>query len=66
MPIINIVIWLIIIGVVMWLVNNYVPMAGSIRTILNAVVVIAVIVWVLRVSGVWTQLAPYRVPPLTR
>ncbi len=64
-PIISIVIWLIIIGLVMWLVYNYIPMAGSIRTILNAVVVIAVLVWVLRVSGMWSQLAPYGVPPLT-
>lgn len=66
MPIINIVIWLIIVGVVMWLVNNYIPMAGSIKAILNAVVVIAVVVWVLRVSGVWQQLAPAGLPPLTR
>lgn len=64
MPIINIVLMLIIIGVLMWLVNNYVPMAGSIRSILNAVVVIAVVVWVLRASGVWSDLAQYRIPPL--
>jgi hypothetical protein len=63
-PIINIVLMLIIIGVLMWLVNNYVPMAGSIRSILNAVVVIAVVVWVLRASGVWADLDQYRLPPL--
>lgn len=64
MPIINIALILIVIGVLMWLVNNYVPMAGSIRSILNAVVVIAVVVWVLRASGVWSDLEQYRVPPL--
>jgi hypothetical protein len=63
-PIINIVLMLIIIGVLMWLVNNYVPMAGSIQSILNAVVVIAVVVWVLRASGVWSDLGQYRLPPL--
>ncbi len=63
MPIINIVLGLIIIGVLMWLVNNYVPMASSIRSILNAVVVIAVVLWVLRVSGVWTDL---QLPQLNR
>jgi hypothetical protein len=63
-PIINIVLALIVIGVLMWLVNNYVPMASSIRSILNAVVVIAVVVWVLRASGVWTDLDQYRLPPL--
>jgi hypothetical protein len=42
---------LIIVGVVLWLINRYVPMAGSIKSILNAVVVIAVIVWLLNVFG---------------
>ena len=66
MPIINIVLALIVIGVLMWLVNNYIPMASSIRSILNAVVVIAVVVWVLRVSGVWTELGQYTLPTLTK
>ncbi len=66
MPIINIALILIIIGVLMWLVNNYVPMAGSIRSILNAVVVIAVVVWVLRASGVWADMGHYQIPPNTR
>jgi hypothetical protein len=65
-PIINIVLALIVIGVLMWLVNNYVPMASSIRSILNAVVVIAVVVWVLKASGVWTDLGQYQLPPITR
>lgn len=66
MPIINIALVLIVIGVLMWLVNNYIPMAGSIRSILNAVVVIAVVVWVLRASGAWSDLQQYRLPPLNR
>jgi hypothetical protein len=65
-PIINIALALIVIGVLMWLVNNYVPMASSIRSILNAVVVIAVVVWVLKASGVWTDLGQYQLPPITR
>lgn len=62
MPVLYIVFALIIIGVLMWLVNNYIPMAGSIKTILNAVVVIATVVWVLRVSGLWTDLSTYQIP----
>jgi hypothetical protein len=61
-PIINIVLVLIVVGVLLWLVNTYVPMAGSIKSVLNAVVVIAVVVWVLRASGVWVDLEQYRVP----
>jgi hypothetical protein len=51
MPLVNVVFFLIIIGVVLWLINRFIPMAGSIKSILNAVVVIAVIVWLLNVFG---------------
>lgn len=47
MPLIYIVLVLIVVGMVLWLINTYIPMARSIKTILNAVVVIAVCVWVL-------------------
>ncbi|HKY62507.1 MAG TPA: Thivi_2564 family membrane protein [bacterium] len=53
MPILYIVLVLIVVGVLLWLVNNYIPMAGSIKTILNVVVVIAVVIWLLKVFGVW-------------
>jgi len=51
MPLVNVVYFLIIIGVVLWLINRFFPMAGSIKSILNAVIVIAVIVWLLNVFG---------------
>lgn len=43
---------LVIVGFLLWLINNYIPMAGPIKTILNVVVVIAVIIWVLSAFGV--------------
>lgn len=52
MSLISIVIILIIVGFLLWLVNTYIPMAGSIKTILNAVVIIAVVLWLLTVFGV--------------
>lgn len=51
MPLIQIVLLLIIAGVVLWLINQYVPMAASIKSILNAVVVVAAIIWLLNVFG---------------
>lgn len=48
---INVVIALIIVGVILWLINNYLPMDGKIKKILNIVVVIAVILWLLRAFG---------------
>ncbi len=58
MPLVNVVILLIIVGVVLWLINRYIPMAGSIKSILNAVVVIAVIVWLLNVFGFLATTTP--------
>jgi hypothetical protein len=52
MSLISIVIVLIVVGFLLWLVNSYVPMAGPIKTILNVVVVIAVIIWLLSAIGV--------------
>jgi predicted membrane protein len=60
MPLINIVIALIIVGVALWLINRFIPMASSIKTILNIVVVVAVCVWVLQVTGLWGPLSSYR------
>jgi len=51
MSLITIVITLIIVGVLLWLVNNYIPMDGKIKKILNIVVV--VVLWLLNVFGVW-------------
>jgi hypothetical protein len=52
MPLINIVIILIVVGVLLWLVNNYIPMDGKIKSILNIVVVVVVVLWLLQVFGI--------------
>lgn len=48
---IQIIIVLIIVGVLLWLINNYIPMDGKIKSILNVVVVIVVILWLLQALG---------------
>jgi hypothetical protein len=53
MSIVTLVITLIVVGVLLWLVNTYIPMDGKIKKIINVVVVIVVIIWLLRVFGVW-------------
>jgi hypothetical protein len=57
MPLLQILIALIVVGVLLWLVNNFIPMAGSIKSILNAVVVIAVVLWLLDVFGLFHSLS---------
>jgi hypothetical protein len=61
MPLINLVVVLIVVGVLLWLVNRFIPMAGSIKSILNAVVVICVVLWLLNVFGVIHSLSRIRV-----
>ena len=51
MPLVSLVIVLIVVGVLLWLINTYIPMDRKIKGILNAVVVIGVILWLLKVFG---------------
>jgi len=60
MTLVDIVLVLIVVGLIMWLVNTYIPMAGSIKTILNVVVVVAVAIWVLQAVGMWGRVTSYR------
>ena len=61
MPLLNLVVVLIVVGVLLWLVNNYIPMAGSIKRILNIIVVVAVVLWLLNAFGILTSLSRLRV-----
>lgn len=61
MPILHLVIVLVAVGVVLWLVNNYIPMDGKIKSILNVVVVIGVVVWLLQAFGLLAPLENFRI-----
>jgi hypothetical protein len=56
MPILTILIVIVVAGVILWLVNSYIPMQRTIKSILNAVVVIILVVWLLNVFGVLDSL----------
>ncbi len=62
MSLISLVITLIVVGVLLWLVNTYIPMDRKIKQILNAVVVIAVVLWLLVAFGVLGQMGNIQVP----
>jgi hypothetical protein len=61
MPLLQILLTLIVVGVLLWLVNRFIPMTGSIKSILNAVVVIGVVLWLLNVFGLFHSLSRIRV-----
>lgn len=52
MSLISIILALIIVGILLWIINTYIPMAGSIKTILNIVVIIVVVLWLLEAFGI--------------
>jgi hypothetical protein len=58
---INIVVTLIVVGVLLWLVNTYIPMDGTIKKILNVVVVIVVVIWLLEILGALPMMGGQRV-----
>ena len=62
MPILTILLVLVVVGVLLWLVNTYIPMDGKIKQILNAVVVICVVVWLLYAFGVIGRIGDIKVP----
>lgn len=56
MPLLTILIVLVVVGVILWLINTYIPMDRKIKSILNVVVVIIVIIWLLKAFGLLDSL----------
>lgn len=52
MSLMSVILVLIVTGVILWLVNNFIPMDRKIKSILNAVVIIVLILWLLQAFGV--------------
>ena len=63
MTLINIVVIMILVGLALWLVNTYIPMAAGIKSLLNVVVFVVVLIWLLQVFGLIGSI-PIRIPPL--
>jgi uncharacterized membrane protein YhdT len=64
MSLISLAVTLIVIGVLLWLVNTYLPMDGKIKKILNVVVVICVVMWLLFAFGILNHSGDIRVPQI--
>ena len=56
MSLLTVLLVLIVVGVLLWLVNTYIPMDGTIKKIFNIVVIIVVIIWLLKVFGLFNSL----------
>ena len=58
---ISLIITLVVVGVLLWLINTYIPMDGKIKSILNVVVVILVVIWLLQAFGLLGAIGGIRV-----
>jgi hypothetical protein len=61
MPLITLVVTLVVVGLILWLINNYIPMDGTIKKILNVVVLIVVILWLLSVFGLMPPMSQLQI-----
>jgi len=61
MPLIQLVLILVVVGVILWVINSYIPMQSTIKKILNLVVIIVVILWLLSVFGLIGNLSTIRI-----
>ncbi|MGF1615835.1 MAG: Thivi_2564 family membrane protein [Gammaproteobacteria bacterium] len=60
MPLIQLVIVLVIVGVALWAINTYIPMDATIKKILNVVVIIVVLLWLLNIFGLLSSVSEIR------
>ncbi|MDZ7831478.1 MAG: Thivi_2564 family membrane protein [Desulfobacterales bacterium] len=61
MPLIHLVITLVVVGLILWLINSFIPMQANIKKILNVVVVIVVVIWLLSVFGLIGPISEFRI-----
>jgi type IV secretory pathway TrbD component len=61
MPLLSVLLVLIVIGVVLWLVNTYIPMAPPIKTVINVLVVLVLCLWLLSLFGIGDVYVGHRV-----
>jgi len=62
---VNIILILVVVGLVMWLINTYIPMAGAIKSLLNVVVFVVVLIWILQTFGLIGSIPGLKMPALT-
>jgi len=61
MSLIHLIIVLVVVGLILWMINRYIPMEARIKSILNVVVIIVVILWLLSVFGILPAMSGIRI-----
>lgn len=61
MLLVDLIVALVVVGVVLYLINSFVPMDANIKKLLNVAVILFLVLWLLRAVGLWTSLGQYRI-----
>lgn len=61
MSVLTILLVLVVVGVILWLINAYVPMPANFKRFVNVVIIIILIIWLLRVFGLWGAMSDVKV-----
>jgi hypothetical protein len=61
MPLTTVIITIVAVGIVLWLVNRFIPMQGQIKSILNGIVVIVLVIWIGNLYGLFDHLRQFHV-----
>ncbi len=64
MTLVNIVVILVVVGLVMWLINSYIPMAAAIKSLLNIIVFVVLLIWILQTFGLIGAIPGLKMPAL--
>ncbi|HTW88155.1 MAG TPA: Thivi_2564 family membrane protein [Candidatus Binataceae bacterium] len=64
MTLVGIVVVLVVVGLILWLINTYIPMAAAIKSLLNIVVFVVVLIWLLQIFGVLGPINGFHIPNL--
>jgi hypothetical protein len=64
MTLAGIVVVLVVVGLILWLINTYIPMAGGIKSLLNIVVFVFMLIWLLQVFGLMGPIAGLHIPSI--
>ncbi len=65
MTLVHIVVILVVVGLVMWLINTYIPMAAPIKSLLNIVVFVVILIWLLQTFGLIGPIPGLKIPALS-
>jgi hypothetical protein len=64
MTLTDIVVALVVVGLILWLINTYIPMAAAIKSLLNVIVFVVVLIWILQVFGMIGPINGIHIPSL--